>query len=283
MMTVMIIVVLAVLGVILGSFVNALVWRLHEQAALVGKKGKATVERRQALSITKGRSMCPHCGHELAAKDLVPVASWLWLRGKCRYCRTSISWQYPLVELVAGGLFVASYLAWPLTFVGADLFVFGCWLVFVVGFVALTVYDLRWFTLPDRIVLPLVALAALQTCVAALWRGNWADLYAPLLGAVIIFGLFWTLYQVSGGRWIGGGDVKLALVLGLLAGTPARAFLVIFGASLLGTCAGLPALVRSKRGLHTRIPFGPYLLLATYLTVLYGAQIISWYRNLILP
>lgn len=279
----MIIVVLAVLGVILGSFVNALVWRLHEQAELADKKGKAAAKRRKELSILKGRSMCPHCGHELAAEDLVPILSWIWLRGKCRYCQVPISWQYPLVELLTGVLFTVSYLAWPLTFSGADLFVFGCWLVFLVGFVALGVYDIRWFKLLDRIVVPLTVLAALQTCVVAVWQGRWSDLYLPLLGGLLIFGVFWVLYQVSRGRWIGGGDVKLAFVLGLLAGTPAKAFLVIFGASLIGTCVSIPLVIRDKRGLGARIPFGPYLLIATYIVVLCGSHIISWYQGILLP
>ncbi|HEX7368051.1 MAG TPA: prepilin peptidase, partial [Candidatus Saccharimonadales bacterium] len=147
----MIIVVLTVLGLIFGSFVNALVWRLHEQE---GKSKKS----RQQYSILNGHSMCPNCHHELAAKDLVPVLSWLWLRGKCRYCRKPISWQYPAVELMTGLLFVGSYLWWPLSLQGVGLFQFVVWLGFIVGFMALAVYDLRWFTLPNRIVYPLIAL-----------------------------------------------------------------------------------------------------------------------------
>jgi len=278
----MIIVLLGLVGVILGSFVNALVWRLHEQEELAGKKGTAAAERRRALSISRGRSMCPHCGHELAAKDLVPVLSWVSLRGKCRYCRQPISWQYPLVELVTGALFAVSYAAWPLGLQKVGLFELVLWLVFVVGFVALAVYDLRWFLLPDKIVLPLTLLAALQTVVVALWLGNWTLLWQPLVAAGIIFGLFWLLYQASKGAWIGGGDVKLGIVLGLLVGTPLRAFLVIFFASLLGTLVSIPLLAQGKKGLKVHIPFGPYLLAATVLIVLYGTHIVAWYENLLL-
>jgi leader peptidase (prepilin peptidase)/N-methyltransferase len=102
------------------------------------------------------------------------------------------------------------------------------------------------------------------------------------VGMLIIFGLFWGLYQVSGGKWIGGGDVKLALLLGLLAGTPAKAFLVIFLASLIGTIVSLPVLLRGRAGFKLHIPFGPYLLAATVIVVLYGSTIIDWYRNLLL-
>jgi prepilin signal peptidase PulO-like enzyme (type II secretory pathway) len=275
-------VLLGTLGVIFGSFVNALVWRMHEQEELVGKKGKAAQERRQALSISRGRSMCTHCGHELAAKDLVPVLSWLSLGGRCRYCHAAISVQYPLVEIVTGALFALSYVWWPLPLHGVGLFQFILWLVFVVGFVALAVYDIRWFLLPDRIVLPLALLAALQVIVVALWTGDWAKLYEPLLALAIIFGLFWGLFQLSKGRWIGGGDVKLAVCLGLLAATPACAFLVIFGASLLGTLASAPLLAHGKQGLRRHIPFGPYLLAATFIVVLWGGSIVHWYQNLIL-
>lgn len=277
----MIIAVLAIFGVIFGSFVNALVWRLHEQEALDGKKGKAADKRRRDLSIAKGRSMCPHCGHTLAAKDLVPVFSWLWLRGKCRYCHAPIP-DSPLIELAAGLLFAVSYAAWPHTFHGAWLFQFVLWLAFVVAFVALAVYDLRWFILPDRIVLPVTLVAGLQVVISAIWLHSFAALWQPALGGLIIFGLFWVLFQISKGTWIGGGDVKLALALGLLAGTPAKAFLVIFGASLLGTIGSLPLLAQGKKGLGRHIPFGPYLLLATYLVVLYGEHLINWYRTTLL-
>lgn len=277
----MIVVALGLLGVIFGSFVNALVWRLHEQEELAGKKGKAAQQRRRALSISRGRSMCPQCGHELAAKDLVPVLSWLWLKGKCRYCQAKIP-DSPLVELATGVLFAVSYAAWPTALHGVGLFEFGLWLVFVVGFVALAVYDIRWFLLPDKIVLPLTVLAALQTIVVALWRANWADLYLPLLSAGIIFGLFWGLFQMSKGKWIGGGDVKLAICLGLLAATPSHTFLVIFVASLLGTLVSLPLLARGKSGLQRHIPFGPHLLAATVLVVLWGTSVVTWYQNLIL-
>lgn len=279
---VMITAILAVLGVILGSFVNALVWRLHEQEALAGKKGAAVAKKRQALSIARGRSMCPHCGHELAAKDLVPVLSWVSLRGKCRYCGKPISWQYPAVELLTGLLFALSYISWPFALHGAGLWQFCVWLVCVVAFVALTVYDLRWFLLPDRIVTPLTVLVAVQVAVTAVWLHSFSALWEPAVGALIIFGLFWGLYQVSKGAWIGGGDVKLAVALGLLAATPLHAFMVIFLASLLGTFGSLPALAKGKAGLKRHIPFGPYLLAATFIVVLYGSQVATWYQNLFL-
>ena len=281
-MVVMKVAMLLLLGVILGSFVNALVWRLHEQEALKGKKTKAAKKRLQDLSISKGRSMCPHCGHTLAAKDLVPVLSWLWLKGKCHYCQAPIGVQYPAVELLTGVLFAVSYLAWPYGLHGVGLFQLIVWLVLLVLFVALAVYDLRWFLLPDKLVVLVTILAVVQTVVVALWLKSLTAAWQPVLGGAIIFGLFWSLYQLSKGAWIGGGDVKLAAALGLLAGTPLKAFLVIFFASLIGTIASIPVLARGKKALGTHIPFGPCLLLALVIVVLYGEQIANWYRNLLI-
>src|SRR5260221_566501 len=107
----MTIVALILLGLTFGSFINALVWRLHKQ-----NEDSAKEQKVPNLSIATGRSMCPNCYHELAAKDLIPVLSWLSLGGKCRYCRQPISWQYPLVELLTAGLFTVSYIYWPWAF-----------------------------------------------------------------------------------------------------------------------------------------------------------------------
>ncbi len=279
---VMIIILIGVLGVIFGSFVNALVWRLHEREKLAGRKSKQAIQRRKELSIMRGRSMCTHCNHELAPRDLVPVLSWVMLHGKCRYCRSVVSWQYPIVELLTGVIFVVSYIAWPLSFSGVGLFQFVLWLAFLVGFMALAIYDIRWFLLPDRIVLPLTLLAVLQVVVTAIWQRNFNSFWEPIVAAVIIFGLFWILFQVSKGAWIGGGDVKLAGLLGLLAATSLKAFLVIFFASLIGTLVSIPLLLRGKQGLKLHVPFGPYLLTATVTVVLYGTPMIRWYQNLLL-
>ena len=278
----MIIVAIGLLGLILGSFINAFVWRLHEQEAIRGKNSEAAQKRLKELSISKGRSMCPNCGHELAAKDLVPVLSWVWLRGKCRYCQKPISWQYPLIELTTMILFAVSYVCWPLGYQGAGLFQLVIWLFFVGAFVALALYDLRWFLLPDQIILPLVGVAIVEVMTVAIWRHNFGAVWQAVFSTAIIFGLFWGLFQVSKGAWIGGGDVKLALVLGLLAGTPLRAFLVIFFASLLGTLVSIPLIVKGKEGLKVHIPFGPYLLAAMIIVQLYGGHIVSWYQKLLL-
>jgi leader peptidase (prepilin peptidase)/N-methyltransferase len=278
----MIILVIGLLGLLLGSFVNAFVWRLHEQEQLKHKKTKKAQQRLKDLSITKGRSMCVDCGHELAPKDLLPVFSWLYLKGKCRYCHKTISWQYPLVEIVTAALFVISYVSWPIGFQELGLFQFIVWLIFVVMFVALTVYDIRWLLLPDRVVLPLVVLAIFEVVTIAIGTRSLAALYLPFLGALVIFGLFFGLFQYSKGEWIGGGDVKIAPLLGLLAASPLKGFMVIFFASLIGTVIALPMLIKSKNAITSKIPFGPHLLSATFIVVLYGDKIIHLYQRLLL-
>jgi leader peptidase (prepilin peptidase)/N-methyltransferase len=277
----MIIVILAIFGLILGSFVNAFVWRLHEQETLLAKK-HPDKKQLNKLSIMHGRSMCPNCHHELAAKDLVPLLSWIGLGGKCRYCKKLISWQYPLVELVTALVFAGSYLYWPLALHGAGLVQFGFWLFFVVAFMALAVYDLRWLLLPNRIVYPLIVIAFIEAGVVADMGHSPMVFVNSVLGAFVISGLFYLLFQVSGGSWIGGGDVKLAVVLGLLAGTPLKALLLLFFASLVGTIVGVPLSFKARKGLKLRVPFGPFLLIATLIAVLFGSSMIDWYTRTLL-
>lgn len=289
----MIIAILALMGLIFGSFVNAFVWRLHEQEQILEKKsklkGKAAAKQRKALdaqlaslSITKGRSMCSNCKHELATKDLVPVFSWLYLRGKCRYCQAPIP-DSPLVELVTAGLFAISYLYWPASLdTPLGKLIFALWLVFVVMFVALAVYDLRWFLLPDRVVFPLIGLAVATVLLVAAQAGDIRVVRDAFAGALVITGTFWLLFQISAGKWIGGGDVKLAVVLGLLAGTPLKALLVLFFSSIIGTICSIPLLLQGKKAMKLKVPYGPFLLAATVIVVLYGQAILDWYMNQLL-
>lgn len=278
----MIIVILVLLGLVFGSFVNALVWRLRQQDV---QSSSATKKQRskhsEDYSIMHGRSMCPDCHHTLVAKDLVPVFSWVFLGGKCRYCHKPISWQYPLVELVTAALFAGAYLLWPLELNGYGIVRLAVWLVYVVFFMALAVYDLRWQELPDRLVWPLVGIALSEAIFVAFYQHSLQAFLAAALAGALLFGLFWGIYQISKGNWIGGGDVKLVLVLGLIVGSPLQAFLVIFLASLIGTVASIPTLLGRKSMHGVQVPFGPALLIATIIVYFSGAAIISWYRGLL--
>lgn len=282
----MIYLVLIVFGLCLGSFVNALVWRLHEQAEIAekaeqGKKlTKSDHQRLEKLSISRGRSMCLSCGHELAGKDLIPVVSWLYLRGKCRYCGARIP-DTPVAELMVPTLFVASYAWWPYSLqAGLNKALLVVWLACVVAFVALALYDIRWFMLPDRVVFPLIALSMLFVVLRALVVDNPVSyIGGAALGVLILAGLFFALHHFSNGQWIGFGDVKLAVALGLLAGTGINALMLLLFASIFGVAAGLPGLLRHKLGMASKIPFGPFLLLAGFVVVLWGGTISSWYLN----
>ena len=276
--------VLIVVGLALGSFVNALIWRLHEQEVITDKKKltKADRVRLQRLSISKGRSMCLSCGHELAAKDLIPIVSWLWLRGKCRYCSARIP-DSPLSEVAVPTLLVLSYTWWPWSLVSTFNWVlFGLWGICIVSFVALALYDLRWYLLPNRIVFPLVVAALAFRFVLGLQAdsGQLSMWLSGLWGAALLAGLFYLLFIISNEQWIGGGDVKLAMALGLLAGGPLATLLLLFLASTTGTLAAVPLLLQGKSVRHARIPFGPFLILATIITVLFSQSIINWYIGL---
>lgn len=264
---------LVVLGLIFGSFVNALVYRLHAQADIKGQSKQARARRRE-LSIMHGRSICTHCQHQLAAKDLVPVFSWLWLRGRCRYCRAKIE-DSPLVELVLPALFALSYVFWPQPVRGGEWLILGLWLVFLVGALALAVYDARWSILPDKLILPLYGVAVAQMLATTLVRHDDKLMIAAVAGAILIGGLFYLLYAVSKENWLGGGDVKLAPILGLLAGGILQTALLLMAASLLGTLWSLPALFKKGVNLKLKIPFGPFLLLATLIIVLFGQKLVN--------
>ena len=261
----MIVVLLGGLGLIFGSFVNALVWRLHTKRDWVSE-----------------RSQCPHCHHVLAPKDLIPVFSWLMLKGKCRYCAKKIE-DSPIVELATGILFVGSYLCWPTALEGVGLYQFVFWLIFLVAFMALIVYDIRWFLLPNNIVYPITVLALVEVLsLPLLFHYGWQEVGAALLAAVVLSGTFYILFQLSKGEWIGGGDVKLAIALGLLAGNPLNSMLLLFFASLLGIICALPQLLKGKqKALKVRIPFGPFLIAGLIIVQLFGSSITAWYMQLL--
>lgn len=252
---------LIVFGLTLGSFVNAFVWRFKHKKDWVN-----------------GRSQCIHCGHILGPLDLIPILSWLLLRGRCRYCHKKIE-DSPLVELILPLLFVLSYVFWPVELTGIGLIEFIFWLIFLVGFMALAVYDLRWFILPNRIVFPLIGLAVVQVIVVAAYAMDWRVVLEAFVGVLVVAGIFYLLFQLSKGTWIGGGDVKLGIVLGILAGGLIEGFLLLFAASLAGMLATLPLVVRGKAHRKTQLPFGPFLILGLIIVKLFGATIISWYVN----
>jgi prepilin signal peptidase PulO-like enzyme (type II secretory pathway) len=264
----MVILALFILGICLGSFINALTWRLHEKKDWV-----------------KARSQCPNCGHTLASMDLIPIISWLALRGRCRYCGRPISKQYPLVEVTTGLIFALSYIYWPaeISDPGQKILI-TTWLASLVGLIALLVYDLRWMLLPNKLIYPTLAVAgAGQALYLILYASdkpifllNW------FFSVVIASGLFFLLFIISEGKWIGFGDVRLGLITGTLLHLPSKSLLMIFLASILGLLFVLPSLLRGKRNLMARLPFGPFLIVSTVICLLFGTSFINWYVGLLI-
>ncbi|MDB5163798.1 MAG: putative Prepilin peptidase, partial [Candidatus Saccharibacteria bacterium] len=194
-----------------------------------------------------------------------------------------ISWQYPVVETTTALLFVGSYLYWPLSLNAQGLTVFVFWLLFLTGFMALLVYDFKWMLLPDKLVYPLLGLALLQTvAISVVFHGGLDSLLGAFWGFLIIGGLFYVLFQVSNGKWIGGGDVKLGMVLGILAGGPIKAILLLFMASLSGAVISLLLIASKRLKPNHHIPFGPFLILAAIITQLWGTKLVDLYQRLFL-
>ena len=265
---------LAFIGLCAGSFVNALVYRLRWQETHRKKNAR--------YSILRGRSICPKCKHTLSYMDMIPVLSWISLRGKCRYCNKPISPQYPLVEAATAILFVLSYVFWPYGLTGASIIEFILWLAILTGLVALVVYDMKWMILPNKIIFPLYALALSSVLIRYISSADYNFLVAAAAGTVVGGGIFYVLFQVSGGKWIGGGDVKLGFLLGALAGGPLAAFLMIFIASLLGSVFSIPMIIKNQLGGKAKIAFGPFLIFAALITVLTGERIIDIYSNMLM-
>lgn len=258
-------IILGLVGLCLGSFVNALVWRLHQKRDFV-----------------RERSECTDCHHQLAWYDLVPVLSWLLLRGKCRYCHQPISLQYPLVELAVAAGFVVSYVAWPYGWQAAGTTLFGLWLIMIVLLAALAVYDLRWMLLPDKLTFPLIGLGLAAGLIYGFGIGRFAasDMLAYLAtGVASLAGIYYVIYQVSRGAWIGFGDIKLGLAFGL-AGGWIVGLLTLFLANLIGFLVIAPGLVSGKLNRSSRIPFGPFLIIGFVVAFLGWPVMAGWYSSL---
>ncbi|MBP7834828.1 prepilin peptidase [Candidatus Saccharibacteria bacterium] len=275
------IVILVLLGLIIGSFINAWVWRLSKQIDENGEPKKLTAKQKKDLSIVTARSMCPDCKHELGVLDLVPVFSWLILGGKCRYCKKPISKQYPTVELITAILFGLSAYFWVFTY-SWQYVALVTWLACLVGLVALAVYDIKHLLLPDRIMFIMYGIAGLGLIAQFIFGRPLSDIKNVVSSVLICGGIFWVIYQVSKGKWIGGGDVKLGFLLGLLIAVPMLSFLMLFLASFLATIVSMPLLLSKKLNRSTKIPFGPFLIASTIITVLYGQHLLDWYTNLII-
>lgn len=254
-------------GAVFGSFAGAVAWRLHHGRDFI-----------------RERSECEHCHHVLSAMDLIPIVGWLSLKGKCRYCRKPVSWQYPLMELCLGGLFVLSYTVWPLGFESWQAIAsFSLWLVFLVLLAVLVISDLKWMLLPDKIVFPLIFLGMVDAGLrVSLQTGAGLVVYAShvTLGIISLAGIYWLLYTFSKGKWVGYGDVKLSIFIGVVLGWQ-KTLLVFMLANTIGFLVVAPALALKLLTRKSRVPFGPFLIAGFVIAGLFGDAIIKWYLNLL--
>lgn len=238
-----------IFGVLTGSFLNVCIYRLP-----------------RGESIVFPPSHCPSCGHRLAAWDLVPVLSYLWLRGRCRYCRQRISLQYPLVELGTAGVFVLIYRVYGLSpGLAGRLLLASALLV-----VALT--DARHYRIPNKV----VAFLAAAGLALNLWTHElpWWQVFA---GAAVGGGILGALAVLSRGG-MGEGDVKLAAATGLYLG-PGRQALAIFLAAALGAVVGGVLIVAGRKTRRDPIPFAPFLAVGTMVAYLWGDTLWLFYLS----
>jgi prepilin signal peptidase PulO-like enzyme (type II secretory pathway) len=285
-------VLLGFLGLFLGSFAGATVWRLRARQLRIdkkhgdkpSKKDEAQVVKLKKQSLIDDRSVCLHCGHQLRWYDLVPLVSWLELGGKCRYCKHKIGKFEPLIELATAVFFVFSYLCWPTPLSDPySLAHFAIWLLAGVGLITLSVYDFKWFLLPNVVVFTLIPLGLLNALLVLIQDGFLlSDMLSILSACAFLSGLYYLIYVGSRHQWVGFGDVKLGLALALLLADWQKAVLALFLANVIGTLIFLPLMFSGKMKRQARIPFGPLLISGWFLAGLFGMQIIDWYLRLAL-
>lgn len=278
---------LALFGMTFGSYAAATVWRLRASQLKADKEQKESYDKAEFKRLKKlmgkkasqDRSQCLECGYQLRWYDLIPVVSWLSLRGKCRNCRHFIGWFELLMELGVAVFFILSYALWPGGLETAyDLVHFGLWLVAGVIMAILLGYDQKWFLLPDKLT---IALAVVGLAIVAVVSAESHDVGGTLLAALgsvgVLAGLYGFLYVVSRGQWVGLGDVKLGVGLGLLLFNWQLALAALFLANFIGCLIVIPLMMAKKLQRSAHIPFGPLLIAGTVIAWLWGPQIIDFY------
>ena len=251
------ILVTGVLGLLVGSFLNVVIYRVP-----------------QGVSVVAGRSYCPSCEAQIAAYDNVPVASWVLLRGRCRNCREPIAARYPAVELLPAVVF--ALLAWRFGLsweLPAYLYLGG------VG-IALAFIDLDTKRLPNVLVLPSYVVALVLLALPALLDARWDDYLRALLGAVALFAFYFLLAFIYPAG-MGFGDVKLAGVLGMYLGWLGWGAVIVGGflGFFLGGLVGGALMVARKAGRKSAIPFGPFMVAGALIAVFVGPAIADWYTG----
>lgn len=254
-MTLLIAVIVGLFGLIVGSFLNVVIYRLP---------------RNESLSWPG--SHCTACSRPLSWFENLPLLSWLALGGRCRSCRVAISPMYPLVELVTGAIFVAGYVVYGLTPLLAVRLLFACMLIALFGI------DLRHQILPNRITYP--GLAAGLLCSLFLPPGWQSAIAGALFGGVFPWLIAEAYLRLRGREGMGMGDFKMLAMAGAFLGWP-LIYLVVMLACALGVVIGGGALIVTRRGAGTRIPFGTFIAMASLIALFAGPQMLSGYENFV--
>lgn len=245
--------IIIIFGLIVGSFLNSLIWRL------------------QAGESFGGRSFCPHCREKIHWYDNVPVLSFLLLSGRCRYCKKKISWQYPLVEISTALLFVLAYLQVQNNLFDINyLLLARNWLAIAIMIIVF-VYDFRWQLVSLVIVIPAIVLfIAFNLFLSFIW---WQILLAGL--ALSFF--FFAQYIITKKKGIGEGDIWLGALAGVLLVKFDLIFVMVFLTYVIGSIVALTLLLFGKKKWGEKLPLGVFISIATVLTMLYGTTISQWY------
>jgi leader peptidase (prepilin peptidase)/N-methyltransferase len=257
-MTALIAVISGVYGLVIGSFLNVVIWRVPRHESLVAPG-----------------SHCPGCDAPIAPRDNVPLVSWALLRGHCRNCRAPISARYPLIELATAVLFAA---------VGARFahsWALPAFLVLTAALIAIAAIDLEHFIIPNRIVYPVGFASVALLAFAAAIEHRWTPFGRSLLGGLAAFTFFLLLHLLVP-RGMGFGDVRLSFLLGLFLGWLGwrEVFGGLFAGFFLGAVLGMLLIASGIKSRRDHIPFGPFLAAGTMIFVLFGDQIVSWWPGL---
>lgn len=246
------------LGLEIGSFLNVCIDRLPREE-----------------SIVKPPSHCEACGHRLAAKDLIPLFSYLWLRGKCRHCRASIPGKLFFVELVSGVIYAFLYWKYGLT---PEL---GAMIFYAALFTIIFMVDLEKNVILNKVVYPAMAIAVILGVLGIqpeLPQWPVEGIANIAMGGGVGFLFFFVVAMASRGG-MGWGDVKLAGLIGLATGFPMVLVAIVLGA-VLGGIVGVVLMAVKKKGMKSLIPFGPFLSVATMVTLIWGSDMLNWYAGL---
>ncbi|MCP1504710.1 leader peptidase (prepilin peptidase)/N-methyltransferase [Pseudomonas marginalis] len=264
-----------VLGLIVGSFLNVLVWRLPKMLErewraqaheVLGLPGDPVGPR---YNLMQPNSCCPHCNQPIRPWENIPLLSYLMLRGRCTHCREAISVRYPFTELACA--VISAVVAWHFGF-GWQA---GAVMLLSWGLLAMSLIDVDHQLLPDVLVLPLLWLGLMLNSIGLLVPLPDA-LWGAVIGYMSLWTVFWLFKLATGKDGMGYGDFKLLALLGAWGGWQILPMTLLIS-SLVGVCGGLILLRRSKTQTSAPMPFGPYLAIAGWIAVLWGGQITDFY------